>query len=91
MEISLSMSMFFYEWLPFWLFMSLKHIDGLMQDCSISSSLAMEILQSFTKPSIYFFIQIHVPMISPCALCMPLETPGASVRKVTMATSACAV
>ena len=27
------------------------HIDGLMQDCSISSALAMEILQSCTKPS----------------------------------------
>ena len=30
------------------------HIDGLVQDCSISSVLAMEILQSCTKPSIYF-------------------------------------
>ena len=27
------------------------HIDGLVQDCSISSALAMEILQSCTKPS----------------------------------------
>ena len=30
----------------------LEHIDGLVQDCSISSVLAMEILQSCTKPSI---------------------------------------
>ena len=28
------------------------HIDGLLQDCSISSTLAMEILQSYTTPSI---------------------------------------
>ena len=28
-------------------------IDGLVQDCSISSALAMEILQSCTKPSKY--------------------------------------
>ena len=28
------------------------HIDGLVQDCSISSALAKEILQSCTKPSI---------------------------------------
>ena len=31
------------------------HIDGLVQDCSISSALAMEILQSCTKPLIYLF------------------------------------
>ena len=29
------------------------HIHGLVQDCSISSALAMEILQSCTKPSTY--------------------------------------
>ena len=29
------------------------HIDGLVQDCSISSALAMEILQFCNKPSIY--------------------------------------
>ena len=29
------------------------YINGLVQDCSISSVLAMEILQSCTKPSIY--------------------------------------
>ena len=28
------------------------HINGLVQDCSISSALAVEILQSCTKPSI---------------------------------------
>ena len=28
------------------------YFDGLVQDCSISSALAMEILQSCTKPSI---------------------------------------
>ena len=29
------------------------HINGLVQDCDISSMLAMEILQPYTKPSIY--------------------------------------
>ena len=33
--------------------LSFPHIDGLVQDCIISSALAMEILQSCTKPSIY--------------------------------------
>ena len=28
-------------------------INGLVQDCSNSSALAMELLQSYTKPSIY--------------------------------------
>ena len=31
------------------------HLDDLLQDCSISSALAMEILQSCTKPSIWSF------------------------------------
>ena len=31
-------------------------INGLVHDCSISSVLAMEILQSYTKPSIYDFM-----------------------------------
>ena len=30
-----------------------NHIDGFVQDCSISSALSMEILQSCTKPSIW--------------------------------------
>ena len=29
------------------------HIDGLVQDCNNSSALAMELLQSYTKPSIW--------------------------------------
>ena len=33
---------------------SQDHIDGLEQYCSVSSVLAMEILQSFTKPSIWW-------------------------------------
>ena len=35
------------------------HIDGLVQDCSNSSVLAMELLQSSTKPSI-----CHLPFLS---------------------------
>ena len=34
-------------------FSMLLHIDSLVQDCSIYSALAMEILQYCTKPSIY--------------------------------------
>ena len=30
----------------------LYHIDGLVQDCSVTSALAMEIMQSCIKPSI---------------------------------------
>ena len=32
-----------------------EHIDSWVQDCSISSALAMETLQSWTKPSIFKF------------------------------------
>ena len=32
-----------------------KHTDGLVQDCSNSSALAVELLQSYTKPSIYTY------------------------------------
>ena len=31
--------------------MILSSIDGLVQDCSNSTALAMELLQSYTKPS----------------------------------------
>ena len=31
-----------------------EHVDGLVQDCSNSNALAMKLLQSCTKPSIYF-------------------------------------
>ena len=34
------------------------HIESLVQDCSNSSALAMELLQSCTKPSIYHCIEI---------------------------------
>ena len=40
----------------------LTHIDGLAQDCSNSSAIAMELLQSCTKPAIWFtvlFIWAH--------------------------------
>ena len=33
--------------------LSVEHIDGLVQDCSNSSALAMELLQSCTKPSVW--------------------------------------
>ena len=31
----------------------LWNVDGFLQDCSIASALALEILQSYTKPSIW--------------------------------------
>ena len=34
----------------------ITHIDGLVQDCSNFNALAMAILQSGTKPSIYFIL-----------------------------------
>ena len=39
---------------------TIVYIDGLVQDCSICSALAMEILQSYTKPSISTWIWKHV-------------------------------
>ena len=35
-------------------------IDGLVQDCSTSSALAMELLQSCAKPSIWFWMMFKV-------------------------------
>ena len=37
-----------------------EHYDSLMQDCCISSALAIEILQSCTKPSICWFADLSV-------------------------------
>ena len=36
-----------------WTEMTQLHIDGLVQYCSNSSALAMELLQSCTKPAVY--------------------------------------
>ena len=36
--------------------MSAVNIDGLVQDCSNSIALAMELLQSCTEPSIYLMV-----------------------------------
>ena len=42
--------------------LDIDFIDGLVQDCSNSSALAMELLQSCTKPSIFttMFLAGHV-------------------------------
>ena len=40
-------------------FVLVNHIGGLVQDCGISSALAMELLQSCTKPSIYDLSQVR--------------------------------
>ena len=39
--------------------LQLEHIDGLMQDCSISIANALKILQPCFKPSIYWLYTIH--------------------------------
>ena len=39
------------------------NINGLVQDCSNSSALAMELLQFCTKPSIYFLQATFFPEI----------------------------
>ena len=41
------------------------YIDGLVQDCSISSVFALEILQSCTKPSILTQVQENVSDSAP--------------------------
>ena len=42
------------------------YIDGLVQDCSISSTLAMEILQSCAKPSIWRITPDRKPLNGSC-------------------------
>ena len=39
-----------------------EDIDGLVQDCSNSSALAMESLQSCTKPSIWFTLYLQIKL-----------------------------
>ena len=53
--------------------MKLKHINGLVQDCSNSIANALELLQSCTKPSIYRLyhspVHTHHPKKSTHGLC----------------------
>ena len=42
---------------------ALDHLDGLVQDCSNSSALAMELLQSCTKPLIWGHIDEQVQVL----------------------------
>ena len=44
--------MFVYGSTMKWTLLNENHINGLVQDCSDSSVLAMELLQSGTKPSV---------------------------------------
>ena len=39
------------------------HIDGIVQDCSISSVLAVELLQSFTKPSMLLLSDVFINLV----------------------------
>ena len=52
--------------------MTVLDIDGLVQDCSISSALAMEMLQSCTKPSIYASFTCHIIALGFCLWIVPL-------------------
>ena len=54
--LSLMWAMFFY------------HINGLVQDCSISIAKALEILQSCTKPSIFGISTQHKPITNHLSL-----------------------
>ena len=47
---------------------SKHHVDGLVQDCSNSSALAMELLQSCTKPSMLTFSDSYILCVSSKAL-----------------------
>ena len=47
-----------------------NEIDGLVQDCSISSALAMETLQSCTKLSIYSYVQLRFYLYTQCHFVM---------------------
>ena len=46
------------QWIPFQSLSRVSYINGLVQDCSNSTALAMELLQSCTKPSISSSYQI---------------------------------
>ena len=48
-------SAYFFYFFSTWSWKIIPYFDGLVQDCSNSSELAMELLQSCTKPSIYSF------------------------------------
>ena len=47
---------------------SAVYINGFVQDCSISSALALEILQSCTKPSIYRWYFVCLVMVWYCSV-----------------------
>ena len=54
-----------------------SYIDGLLENCSISSVQAVEILQSCTKPSMYCFLlteQWDLYLSSPPYICMHRHT-----------------
>ena len=52
------------------------YIDGLVQDCSNSSALALELLQSCTKPSMYTYIYCTVKHLEVTEKNVHLCVPG---------------
>ena len=58
-----------YNYLQYWIALqrhSTVHIDGFVQDCSNSSALALEFLQSSTNPLIHVFISLHTNSLDTC-------------------------
>ena len=60
------------------------YLDGLVQDCSSSSSLAMELLQSCTKQSFYVSLfQTSFKRPLGCHFFFNQSTPGGECRALT--------
>ena len=58
------------------------HFEGLVPNCSISSALAMEILQSSTEPTIFYCLMNNLPNIS-CRAWLPANLMPSSTRVST--------
>ena len=54
-----------FTFLSTWILKIIPYFDGLVQDCSNSSELAMELLQSCTKPTNYCFFTFSRPIFFP--------------------------
>ena len=70
---------------PYYKHNKAKYIDGIVQDCSNSSVLAMELPQSCTKPSIYFSsnMMIHRRLATTALWCIYLfMIPNARIAKI---------
>ena len=64
---------------------TILHIDGLVQDCSISSTLAMEILLPYTKPSVCAWLYCQELLLGSWGLCHRFISYNGDVIDVVMA------